>query len=58
MRKDIHPKLYEAEVVCMCDNKWTTLSTKEKLTVEYAVIVIQRGRVNRELLILKVELIE
>ena len=34
MKKDIHPKLYEAEVGCMCDNKWITLSTKEKLTVE------------------------
>lgn len=34
MRTDIHPKYYDAEVVCACGNKWTTGSTRKSLHVE------------------------
>ncbi len=34
MKKDIHPKYYDAAVVCACGNKFTVGSTKEKLEVE------------------------
>ena len=36
MKKDTHPKLYETEVRCMCGsgNVFTTLSTRETISVE------------------------
>jgi len=35
LKKDTHPKLFEAEDVCQCGKgKWTTLSTKKKISVE------------------------
>ena len=34
MKEKIHPKWFEATVVCACGNKFTTGSTLEKLHVE------------------------
>ncbi len=36
MKKDTHPKLYQTEVRCMCGsgNVFTTLSTRETISVE------------------------
>ena len=35
MKTDIHPKYFDkAEVVCVCGNKFTIGSTKEKINVE------------------------
>jgi len=34
MKKDIHPKYVEAQVVCSCGNTFTTGSTKPVLKVE------------------------
>lgn len=36
MKKETHPKLYEAEVHCMCETAdvWKTISTKERISVE------------------------
>ena len=33
MKKDIHPKYYEAKVICACGNTFTTGSTKPELHV-------------------------
>lgn len=34
MKKDIHPKYVEAQVICSCGNTFTTGSTKPVLKVE------------------------
>ncbi len=34
MKKDIHPKYYQAEVVCTCGNTFKIGSTNEKIEVE------------------------
>ena len=34
MKKGIHPKYYEAEVICSCGNKWTVGSTVKKINIE------------------------
>jgi len=34
MKKEIHPKFYEAKVRCACGNEFTTGSTKEEIRVE------------------------
>jgi len=34
MKKKIHPKYVEAEVVCGCGNKWKTRSTKKRIAIE------------------------
>ena len=34
MKKDIHPKYYEAKVICACGNTFTTGSTKPELHVD------------------------
>ncbi len=34
MKKDIHPKFYEAKVDCACGNTFTVGSTKAKLEIE------------------------
>ncbi len=34
MKKDIHPKYFDASVRCACGNEFTTGSTKEKIRVE------------------------
>jgi large subunit ribosomal protein L31 len=34
MKKDIHPKYFEASVRCACGNEFTTGSTAEKIRVE------------------------
>lgn len=34
MKKDIHPKYYETEIVCACGNRIATRSTKKDIRVE------------------------
>jgi len=34
MKKGIHPKYEEAEVICGCGNRWKTRSTKKRITIE------------------------
>ncbi|MBQ7558266.1 MAG: 50S ribosomal protein L31 [Lachnospiraceae bacterium] len=34
MREDIHPKYYQAQVVCNCGNTFTVGSTKPEIHVE------------------------
>ena len=34
MKEKIHPKFFDAEVSCVCGNKFTTKSTKKLLKVE------------------------
>ena len=34
MKKGIHPKYVETQVVCGCGETWKTRSTREKITVE------------------------
>jgi len=34
MKKDIHPKYYEAEVTCACGNSFTVGTSVEKINVE------------------------
>ena len=34
MREGIHPKYYQAKVVCNCGNEFVTGSTKEDIHVE------------------------
>ncbi len=34
MKKGIHPKYYEAEVICSCGNRWTVGSTMKVIKVE------------------------
>lgn len=34
MKKDIHPKYYQATVKCNCGNEFVTGSTKEEIRVE------------------------
>jgi large subunit ribosomal protein L31 len=31
MKKDIHPKIYNAKVTCVCGNSFETISTVEKI---------------------------
>lgn len=34
MKKDIHPKYYEAKVTCVCGNSFTVGSTKKEIKVD------------------------
>jgi len=34
MKKKIHPKYVECEVICGCGNRWKTRSTRPKIVVE------------------------
>lgn len=34
MKKDIHPKLYKAKVICACGNTFETLSVKPEIHTE------------------------
>ncbi|MEN3014524.1 MAG: 50S ribosomal protein L31 [bacterium] len=34
MKKNIHPQVYEATVICGCGNTFKTISTKKELRVE------------------------
>ena len=34
MKADIHPKYYQAKVICNCGNTFVTGSTKEEIRVE------------------------
>ena len=34
MKKNIHPNYVEATVTCACGNTFTTMSTKDKISVE------------------------
>lgn len=34
MKKDIHPKEIECNVICACGNTFTTISNKEEIRVE------------------------
>lgn len=34
MKKDIHPPLHEAQVICACGNKFITLSTLPEIKTE------------------------
>ena len=38
MREGIHPKYYQAKVVCNCGNEYVTGSTKEDIHVEICSI--------------------
>ena len=34
MKKDIHPKYFEAKVTCSCGNTWTVGSTKKEINLD------------------------
>ena len=39
MREGIHPKYYQAKVVCNCGNEFVTGSTKEDIHVEICSVI-------------------